>query len=199
MARRYHHGNLRQALVDAAIAVAAEHGVHAIKVSALAKELGVSSAAPFRHFATRDELLVAAAEHAAQQLGVVVGAAGTESTDPVEAERAKAVAYVRFATEHPGHFRLITRAEILAQSPTLQALTAASEASLAVLGTHQPGKASPETLRVSAGVLAAQALVFGLARMIVDGLVGPVTPDQAERLAHEVTGVLGTGLRGPAE
>ena len=43
-------------------------------------------------------------------------------------------------------------------------------------------------------MLAGQALVYGLARMITDGLLGDISADQAERLAYEITGVLGVGL-----
>lgn len=53
---------------------------------------------------------------------------------------------------------------------------------------------SSSAARVSAGVLAAQALTYGLARMVTDGLLGDVSADDAEALAREVTSVLGVGL-----
>ena len=66
--RPYHHGDLRQALIRAAVERVAEAGIDAVKVSTLARALGVSSAAPFRHFASRQALLVAAAEQGADAM-----------------------------------------------------------------------------------------------------------------------------------
>jgi hypothetical protein len=99
---------------------------------------------------------------------------------------------VRFAVEHTAWFRLLARRDLLAMSETLSALSASQEALMeAVLGRHI-GERSPEV--ASAGVLAAQAITYGLARMITDGLLGKVSADDAEALAREVTNVLGEGL-----
>lgn len=193
--RPYHHGDLRQALIEAAAAQAGEHGVDSIKVSSLARALGVSTAAPFRHFASRGALLVAAAEHGAALMMSAMQEVMAGLHDPLEIERAGAVAYVRFAAEHPGYFRLVADPAVLADSPQLQALhEARSRVMEQVLGRNHPGEASPEVVQRSAGMLAGQALVYGLACMITDGSLGPITPDEAERLAYEVTGVLGRGL-----
>lgn len=170
-------------------------GVEAVKVNGLARRAGVSVAAPFRHFPSRQALLVALAEEGAQRLQQRMEAAARAYDDPVEAHRARGVAYVRFAVEEPAYLTLLSRADILAASPVLRQMSAMNiEAMDGVLGKRQGGEVSPLLVRRTAGVLAAQALTFGLARMIVDGLLGDITADQAERLAHEVTGVLGEGL-----
>ena len=105
------------------------------------------------------------------------------------------MAYVRFAVEQPGHFRTLTRAEIIAPSPRLQPVSPALEQSLdVVLGRHHAGNASRRIALRSAGMPAGQALIYGLARMITDGLLGDISADQAERLAYEITGVRGVGL-----
>jgi AcrR family transcriptional regulator len=191
----YHHGDLRQALVEAAAVAVAKDGVDALKVSALAQRLGVTDGAPFRHFESRLALLVAVAEEGTRRLVDRMNAAATGIEDPLEAERARGVAYVRFAVEEPGYFRTLIRAEVVAASPRLQDVAAASEKKLdAVLGRRHKGASSRELVFRSAGMLAGQALIYGLARMITDGLLGDVSADQAERLACEITGVLGVGL-----
>lgn len=191
----YHHGDLRKALVEAAAAAVAKDGVDALKVSALAHRLGVTDAAPFRHFESRLALLVAVAEEGTRRLVQRMDAAATGIGDPLESERARGVAYVRFAVEEPGYFRTLTRAEVVAASPQLQEVSAASEKSLdAVLGRRHKGASIRELVSRSAGMLAGQALIYGLARMITDGLLGDVSAEQAERLAYEITGVLGVGL-----
>lgn len=89
----------------------------------------------------------------------------------------------------------VTDAAPFRHSPLLQEMTAASETTLdAVLGRRSRGSSSPELVFRSAAMLAAQALSFGLARMITDGLLGDINAKQAEPLAYEVTGVLGAGL-----
>jgi AcrR family transcriptional regulator len=192
---RYHHGDLRRALLDAALRVVARHGVDAVKLSALARSLRVSVAAPYRHFPSREALLVALAEEGADRLVARMDAAAACAPDPLEAQRARGVASVRFAVEEPGYFRLLARREILEASPRLRAVTASQQALMEpVLGRRHRGEASRALARRSAGLLAAQALTHGLSRMLTDGLLGDVTPDDAERLARELTGVLGEGL-----
>jgi AcrR family transcriptional regulator len=194
--RAYHHGDLRRALLDAALIVVRDHGVDAVRMNALAKTLRVSVAAPFRHFPSREALLVALAEEGAVRMVDAINAAVTAVGDahPLLREQARGVAYVRFVVAERGYFRLLARAEILALSPMLQSMSAAQESLMDdVLGRHHRGVRSPLIAR-SAGVLAAQALTYGLARMITDGLLGDVSVDDAEVLATEVTNVLGEGL-----
>jgi AcrR family transcriptional regulator len=193
--RPYHHGDLRQALLDAALKVVNVSGVDAVTMSALSRSLGVSVAAPFRHFPTREALLVALAEEGATHMVRFMAEAAARETSPLEAQRARGVAYVRFAVVEPGYFRLLARPEIVAASEHLRQANEAQQALMEpVLGRHQQGLVSAELAQRSAGMLAAQALTYGLARMITDGLLGDVSADDAERLAHEVTGVLGEGL-----
>jgi len=193
-AAAYHHGDLRRALVEAAAQVIADEGVDALKVSDLASRLGVTVGAPFRHFESRLALLVAVAEEGARRMIERMDAAAANETNPLEQQRARGIAYVRFAVEECGFFRAITRAEVLTASPFLQEASAASDQMLdAVLGRIR-GAGSTRIARRSAGQLAAQALTYGLARMITDGLLGEIDAEEAERLAYEVTGVLGTGV-----
>jgi AcrR family transcriptional regulator len=191
----YHHGDLRRALIDAAAAAVARDGVDALKVSSLAERLGVTVGAPFRHFESRLALLVAVAEEGARRLVERIEAAADGVADPLEKQRARGVAYVRFAVEEPGYFRALTHAEVVAASPLLQQMAAASQKTMdEVLGRDHQGVSSPALVSRSAGMLAAQALTYGLARMITDGLLGDLSAEQAERLTYEITGVLGVGL-----
>lgn len=191
----YHHGDLRRALIGAAAAAVARDGVDALKVSSLAERLGVTGGAPLRHFESRLALLVAVAEDGARRLIERMEAAAGSAADPLEKQRARGVAYVRFAVEEPGYFRALTHAEVVAASPLLQQMAAASQKTMdEVLGRDHQGVSSPALVSRSAGMLAAQALTYGLARMITDGLLGDLSAEQAERLTYEITGVLGVGL-----
>ncbi|MDC3962468.1 TetR/AcrR family transcriptional regulator [Polyangium jinanense] len=191
----YHHGDLRRALIDAAAAAVARDGVDALKVSSLAERLGVTGGAPFRHFESRLALLVAVAEEGARRLLERMETAAGCALDPLQKQRARGIAYVRFAVEEPGYFRALTHAEVVAASPLLQQMAAASQKTMDdVLGRDHQGVSSPALVSRSAGMLAAQALTYGLARMITDGLLGDLSAEEAERLTYEITGVLGVGL-----
>jgi len=80
-AGRYHHGDLRSALVDAAIGVIAERGVRDFSMAEASRRLGVTTAAPYRHFADRDELLAAVATRALTVFAAMLSAAANAAVD----------------------------------------------------------------------------------------------------------------------
>src|SRR3954454_21166445 len=114
----YHHGDLRAALVTAALELAAEKGVAGLSVAEAARRACVSSAAPYRHFAGRSALLSAAATAAGRRLSEQMQeavekmrASGTGDGDPVtqavETLATLAAVYVRYALAHGAAFELI--------------------------------------------------------------------------------------------
>ncbi|MGP4086704.1 TetR/AcrR family transcriptional regulator [Streptomyces sp. KR55] len=114
----YHHGDLKAALVATALEVIAEQGVNALSVAEVARRAGVSSAAPYRHFPSRQALLIACAVAAAHQLAselrqaISAAEQASDEFDPVEATAAAATAYTRFAAEHGSGFDLIFAEEL---------------------------------------------------------------------------------------
>jgi len=107
----YHHGDLRAAVLEAAITLIGEHGVAGLSVGEVARRVGVSSAAPYRHFANRTALLSAAATHVGRELHATLVEAMAEQ-DPVEQFRAAAAAYVRFSVERGTGFDLVWADEL---------------------------------------------------------------------------------------
>src|SRR3954453_16385563 len=100
----YHHGDLRRALLQAAAEAITETGVAALSMRDLARRAGVSHAAPTHHFGDKAGLLTAVAVEGYARLGAALAAAG----DFAEA----GVAYVLFATDHPGYFAVMFRPEL---------------------------------------------------------------------------------------
>lgn len=192
---QYHHGDLRQALIETAAKVAAREGVEAIVLTSLAKKTGVSGTAPFKHFESREALLVAVAEEGVRRLVERTDAATKGFDDPLLAQQRGAMAYVRFAVEEPGYFRVLVRAETLRASPMVAQLNAGARQAMEGLFGALKSSESKRVAQRSAAHLTAQATIYGLARMLVDGLLGEVDGATAERLAHEVTEVLGRALR----
>ena len=96
---RYHHGDLRPALVDAAIDVIAERGVRDFSMAEASRRLGVTTAAPYRHFADRDELLAAVAARGLTVFAAMLSGAADAADTPAQRLAAMAGAYVRFAAQ----------------------------------------------------------------------------------------------------
>ncbi|NIB38029.1 TetR/AcrR family transcriptional regulator [Pseudomaricurvus alkylphenolicus] len=109
----YHHGNLREALLIRAEEVIEEKGLDAVKLSALAKDLGVSHNAPSRHFKDRNGLISVLAARALDALkDFVAGAAGISSDDPIERLNTLLKHYVLHAAKRPAHFVVLTHPEL---------------------------------------------------------------------------------------
>lgn len=103
---RYHHGDLRAALIDTTIDLLTEHGPESFSMAEASRRLGVAPSAPYRHFADRDALLAAVAVRAAHLLGDQL-ARHAVSGPPQQCLAAAARAYVYFAGEHKPLFQAL--------------------------------------------------------------------------------------------
>jgi AcrR family transcriptional regulator len=183
----YHHGDLRRALLDAALGVLSEG--QDLSLREVARRAGVSHAAPYHHFEDRRALLAALAEEGLDALrSSLHGAAASHSEDPRHALLGLAVAYVRFAVENPAVFRLIFSAELRDREglPQLQeAYTDAYAALAQEVRRLLPPREEPAEVRF--WTLWAWSLVHGLTSLMLDQQVGNVrTADDAEELARRV-------------
>jgi AcrR family transcriptional regulator len=104
---RYHHGNLRQTLIDIACAHIREKGVDGLSLRAIAKEAGVSANAPYRHFSDKRALLVAIAIEGFEELKARMEIVEAQSSDILEEFKMKGLAYVLFAGDHPEKYKLM--------------------------------------------------------------------------------------------
>lgn len=106
-ARPYHHGDLRRALIDAARRLLEAEGPSALSLRAVAREAGVSPAAPYHHFKDKGELLDAVAHEGWDMLDAAIAKARAEATSPAEALDEIGVSYVCFARENPALYRVM--------------------------------------------------------------------------------------------
>ncbi|MCB9675291.1 MAG: TetR/AcrR family transcriptional regulator [Alphaproteobacteria bacterium] len=106
----YHHGNLREALLDAAECMIVESGVAGLSLRQVAKHAGVSQAAPYHHFASKEALLAEVARRGFAKLVAGLSAAATEP-DPIARMAGLGAAYVQFGLENPAVYRLMFGAE----------------------------------------------------------------------------------------
>lgn len=119
---RYHHGNLRRALLDASLAIVAEHGgTGPVTVREAARRVGVSHNAPYRHFRDKAAILSALAEEGFGELGRELRAAREKVKDPEARFVATGLAYLRFAHARPGHLAVMFGPELSKnRAPDLQ-------------------------------------------------------------------------------
>ncbi len=130
---RYHHGDLRAALVERATDVVATDGVDALSLRELARDLGVSHAAPSRHFADKQALLDAVVVNGFHRLGAALAdsvSAAMTGSDFTEQLRQHALCYVRFAVRHPDLLTLMFAAKHRQQAP--EAILQAADQAFAV-------------------------------------------------------------------
>ena len=102
---RYHHGDLRAALIDTAIEIIGERGVRGFSLAEASRRLGVASSAPYAHFAGRDEFLAAVAVHGYDLFNTQFLPEMNQFPEPAERLAAIVRAYVRFAGAHRPLFR----------------------------------------------------------------------------------------------
>jgi AcrR family transcriptional regulator len=184
----YHHGDLRRTLIDVSVEVIEKHGVDALNLRALATRAGVSSGAPYHHFADRAELLATIAEEGFQRLEAAMISARDGAPDAAgQRLAAMGQAYVQFAVTHPGHFRVMFRGD--AHTPEASALTGANPQAFQLLSQviddcQRAGVAPAGDPRPL--VLTAWSVVHGLATLGVDGALRKAGMDLAQ-LAPVVT------------
>jgi AcrR family transcriptional regulator len=124
----YHHGDLRAALVQAASEAVERDGPEAVSLRDLAKALGVSTAAPYRHFADRRALLSEVAALGFEQLTRDYLRVTAENPDPIKGQREMARLYLGLAFRKPGLFRLMFDSDILGPGAPAKLLEAAGAA-----------------------------------------------------------------------
>jgi AcrR family transcriptional regulator len=189
--RPYHHGALREALLEQAERTVRERGADALSLRELAREVGVSHGAPRRHFPDRQALLDAVAEAGFERLGAELRSAFAGAGADFEPRlRATAAAYVRFATRDPALLELMFAGK--PHDPT-GALREAAERAFAVMleliaqgqaeGALEPGE--PE--RVG---LVLFATIQGIASLVGAQMVAAAQLEElvADSVAHFLRG-----------
>ena len=169
----YHHGALREALLQAAERVLERDGLAGLTLRAVAREAGVSHAAPTHHFGDLTGLLSELAAVGFRQFNAAMASACDAATSPLERALARPKAYVAYAQAHPGMYGLMFRTERLDYSrPSLQAAAQASFGGLAqaiAASRHEHIEAEALTLEQAAAIARAWSLVHGFTMLLLDG------------------------------
>ena len=193
----YHHGDLRRSLVLAALRSIERDGVDALSLRAVGRSLNVSPRAPYRHFATKEELLAAVAVEGYAMWDSFLASRIEGTTDPVARLRLVVEAYVAFAVAHPAAFRVMHApyASVAETAPEL--VRVRKEGLDGMLGAIREAQAKGD-LRAGDPMHAALGLwstMHGLAVLLIEGQVARYDrPVDATTLAKLVAEVLFEGL-----
>lgn len=181
--------------MDAALEVVSEQGADALSLRELARRAGVSSGAPYRHFADKDAVLAAVAARGFERFdrALSTNARKHAEDDPMHAVEQLGIAYVRFAAKHPHLFRLMfgPGAPPIGVEPTLDDARRRTSGHLpaALMRLQAAGLGAGATVEELTEL--AWALVHGVAALHLDGLSGGASVGDAEALARRVTRQLG--------
>ncbi len=197
MKRGYHHGNLRQALVDAALGLIAEKGPQGFTLSEAAKAADVTPAALYRHFAGRDDLLAEVARQGYEVFAALLDYAYNDGKPTaLAAFEATGRAYLAFARKYPGHYMAMFESAIsLNAYPDLAQVAGRARAVLeraaGSLSEHLPADKRPPASMFSAHIW---AMSHGVVELFTRGKPGAQAPFSAEDLLETGIGIYLRGL-----
>ncbi|GAA0622184.1 TetR/AcrR family transcriptional regulator [Thalassospira tepidiphila] len=196
---KYHHGDVRNVLLQQAENILTDEGPTGLSLRRLARLTGVSEAAPYRHFDGKDGILAAVAIAAFERFAEQLESAAESHPNHEERIMALGAAYVQFAVENPQHFRLIFGRERppLDQYPELRD---AADNAFDVLqrAVTSVDRKAEMTLAEAASAynrsLAAWSRAHGIAMLVIDGMI---VPPADQDLSSFVLGLLAEDLTMP--
>jgi AcrR family transcriptional regulator len=161
--RPYHHGGLRDAALAEGLRLLETSSVEELSLRAIARNIGVSATALYRHYPDKKALLSAIAAEGLARLGVAQTAAMRDASDGLEGFAAAGRAYVRFALAHPAVFRLVMSSQDMAMPPSGE--TTAMQLLQSSVAALNPDKSEASH---AISVLRAWSMVHGLAMLMLD-------------------------------
>ena len=197
MKRGYHHGNLRQALIDAALILIADQGPTGFTLSEAAKAADVTPAAVYRHFAGRDDLLAEIARQGYDIFAALMEFAfNNGQPTALAAFEATGRAYLAFARKYPGHYMAMFESGLnLNAHPDLavvaQKARGVLERAAENLSQHMPAAKRPPATMFSAHIW---AMSHGVVELFMRGSPGSQSPYKPEDLLEAGIGIYLRGL-----
>lgn len=199
MARKYHHGDLENALLEAAEALLEQKGVAGISLREVAKQAGVSHTAPYRHFADKQALLQALAVIGYRRLAEAMEQCVAEHPDdPLAQLRTSLAAYIELAARQPQIDQLMFGGVFLDVSAMSEDyIHESGRAFEGLLQIIRNGQAAgiyreDETLNLA---LAAWSQAHGLANLMNSGQLGPLDENARQGLIEHMGSILYSGMK----
>lgn len=203
MPRPYHHGNLREALVESGKTQIALVGLADLSLRRIAAEVGVSQVAPKHHFGNKEGLLAAIAAAGFRDLAAFRSARLKNAATSEERLRTMLSSYVAFALQHQALFLLMFSAQFKAPSQHAELAMASGEAygrlreAAAAFLADLKGKGSVDGLTADEAARVAWMSLHGVAMLLMDGQVAPqgAARISRERLVSRTLDIVFAGIR----
>lgn len=197
MKHGYHHGNLRQALVEAALALIAERGPSGFTLSEAAKRADVTPAAVYRHFAGRDDLIAEVARQGYDIFAALMAFAYADGQpSALAAFEATGRAYLAFARKYPGHYMAMFESGLSFNAHPDLALVAAKARAVLEKAAEKLSEQMPPDRRPPATMFSAHvwAMSHGVVELYMRGAPGAKSPFTPEDLLESGIGIYLRGL-----
>jgi len=194
----YHHGNLRQALVDAALKLIESHGPTGFTISEAAKQAGVTPAAVYRHFSGREDLIAEAARQGYEIFADLTQYAYEKGQPSALASfEATARAYLAFARRYPGHYVAMFESGISVNHTPALALVATRARAVMEQAAADLSRRIPAHLRPPPSMFSAHiwAMSHGVVELFARNAPGRQSPFPPEELLETGIGIYLRGLR----
>ena len=195
-AQRYHHGNLRAALLTETMALLEEAGVAGLSLRRLAQRLGVSRAAPYHHFASKEALLAAVIEEGFSRLHSQTQAQSDGITDPWQKLQVCGRIYLAFAMENPALYRLMMGNTVPHRADydaiKVRSMGYYDELRQMIRGCIASGQTRHTDVELAAFTV--WCGVHGLASLMLDDIVARSPADVDERAPHALIDAVLDGL-----
>ena len=196
----YHHGNLREALTQAAIELLEAEGTQALSLRGVARRAGVSQTAPYRHFADKEALLASVAQRGFELLKKGQLEALEQIDNRAEHISEVGKSYVRFALAHPHILRLMFGPDISCKGdyPDLQVAAGEAFGVIQTLVTEQLSDSDATDTNPMMATLGAWSLVHGISTLLLDGHLKQKLESgevNVEQLTEMITSIYSRGLK----
>lgn len=185
----YHHKDLRNALVEEALALLAEGGAASVTLRELARRLGVTHTAPYAHFADKKALLLDVADVGFGRLADALAQARVAEGDPVRALGAMSFAYIAFARENPHLYRLMFADNEIANDPECE-MSAEGDRALQTLVDAIVDVGPPAATDVRDLAIGMWSLAHGVSMLEIDRRIAGKTMKSAEDVISQMNGLL---------
>ena len=183
--KRYHHGDLERTLVEAALDAIEELGLERLSLRAVAERAGVSAAAPYHHFKSKEDLVASAAVSATREFNEQLKSAACSIAEPRQQLSALGIAYVRYASKRPRMFRLIQGPYLTGEKEPPE-LAGERAITFSILFAAIQGclpKAGEQAQRQA--FASAWSLVHGLSVLCIDRRMQAILPNQSPETIAE--------------